>query len=155
MAVSRSYEAGAAVGAGARRTWNFLANTRYKLTSLTVWSFAVITTHGFLAPLLQARGIDAVMIWCAAFAIQLILTVMESEFWRGERSQVSTAAVFVDTLINAAGLYPFIGGLGMTNVWAMISEVTGASGDVGTPAAVVISLFLGYILAATPERVWR
>jgi Na+/H+ antiporter NhaD/arsenite permease-like protein len=68
---------------------------------------------------------------------------------------VSSAAVGVDTLINAAGLYPFVGGLSLTNVWAMIADATNASSDLSTVAVVVISLFLGYILAATPERVWR
>ena len=120
-----------------------------------VWGFAVVTTQQFLAPLLQQRGLDALTVWAGAFGLQLILTIVESEFWQGQRGQVSAAAVIVDTLINAAGLYPFIGGLGATNVWQMISEATGAAPDVGTAAAVGISLFLGYILAATPERVWR
>lgn len=155
MAVSRSYEAAGAVGAGARQTWNFLANTRYKIAALVVWGFAVVTTQLFLAPILQQRGLDGAAIWLSAIGLQLVLTIVESEFWRGERSQVSTSAVLVDALINAAGLYPFVGSLGATNVWQMISEVTGASPDVNTIAAGVISLFLGYILAATPERVWR
>ena len=145
----------AQAGAGARQTWNFLANTRYKIAALVVWAVAVITTQQFLAPLLQGRGMDGAAIWFSAIGLQLVLTIVESEFWQGQRGQVSGAAVLVDTLINAAGLYPFVGGLGATNVWAMISEVTGASPDLNTIAAGVISVFLGYILAATPERVWR
>jgi hypothetical protein len=145
----------AGVGAGARQTWNFFANTRYKIAALVVWGVAVITTQQFLAPLLHQRGMDGVTIWLSAIGLQLVLTIVESEFWQGERGQVSGAAVLVDTLINAAGLFPFIGGLGLTNVWAMISKVTGASTDLNAITIGVISLFLGYILAATPERVWR
>ena len=143
------------VGARAGQAWNVLANTRYKIAALTVWSFAVVTTQQFLAPLLQQRGLDVLTVWGVAVGLQLVLTIIESEFWQGERGQVSAAAVLIDTLINAAGLFPFVGSLGATNVWAMISQATGATSDVSTAAAVSISLFLGYILAATPERVWR
>ena len=135
----------------AGRAWDLLSNARYKLAAVAVWGVACITTNQFLAPLID----DVVTRWAVTIALQLVLTVVESEFWQGQRGQVSGAAVAIDTLINAAGLYPFVGSLGATNVWTMISEATGAAADVGTIAAVVISLFLGYILAATPERVWR
>ena len=140
--------------AGAGKAWNILANMRYKIASVIVWFGAVIATAQFLDPILDRRGLGGqVVLW--AVVLQFVLTIIESEFWAGQRGQVSSAAVGVDTLINAAGLYPFVGGLSLTNVWAMIADATNASSDLSTVAVVVISLFLGYILAATPERVWR
>ena len=128
--------------AGAGRVWGFFANTRYKIAGVVVWGFAVITTAQFLGPILDRQGMGA-QVWMWATVIQLILTIIESEFWSGQRGAVSASAVGVDTLINAAGLYPFVGGLNATNVWGMIADATGASSDLGTVAIVAISLFLG------------
>jgi len=147
---------GAAGGmANVGKAWGLLSNGRYKISAVIVWAFAVVTTYQFLVPILARQGYGDQATWWAAAVIQLILTVIESEFWHGQRGQVSGAAVVVDTLVNAAGLFPFVGGLSATNVWTMISAATGAGASINVVSVVIISLFLGYILAATPERIWR
>jgi hypothetical protein len=144
---------GANVAAMASRVVDTAARIRFRIAACILWVCAVTTTQLFLAGLMPAATTGTV--WLAAAALQLVLTVVQSEFWSGQRGQVSTFAVLVDTGINAAGIWPYIQNLDRTNVWDMIAELTGVGGTMSPLVAGFLAIIIGYILAAAPERVWR
>jgi hypothetical protein len=92
----------------------------------------------------------------AALAFQLVLTIAESPLWRGgEQNMVSVTAVVVDTLINAAAIYPAVGRIDRTPVWAMLSDALGVGGQMGPLVSLIVAIAGGVFLAAAPERIWR
>jgi hypothetical protein len=143
----------AKVAAMAGRVIGTAARIRFRIASCILWLCAVTTTHMFLVGLLPATPVGTV--WLAAAALQLILTILQSEFWSGQSGYVSTFAVMFDTGINAAGIWPYIQNLDRTNVWYMIAELTGLGGTMSPLVAGLLAIIIGYVLAAAPEIVWR
>lgn len=124
-------------------------NVRYKLVAAVLWGAACYTTWLFLDAL--QPGID----WWWALVIQGVLTVIESDFFRGQRNMVSTTATGIDTAINAGGLWPLAVNLGKTQTWVMVQNVTNTTGGVSPIAAGALAVLVGLVLAAAPERIWR
>lgn len=127
---------------------------RFKVISLILWAAATSTTFLFLNGVAEpATSVE--MLWVAAIVVQTILTVLESDFIRGMRSEVSVFAVVLDTLINAAGLWPFVQNVDQSSVWVMLSELFGMYGGMSPYVAGLIALVGGYTLAIAPEKIWR
>lgn len=131
-----------------------VAGQRHKIVSVLLWLGGVFTTYLFISTAAAGRY-EEWQVVTAAFVMQTILTVLESDFIRGMRSEVSVFAIVVDTLLNAAGLWTFITGIDQSTLWLMLSEVFGVGGNMSAWAAGVIAMVLGYMLAIAPEKVWR
>lgn len=109
-------------------------------------SFA--TTYACIAalkmPELQTFGL--------AVAIEGALYYAKKLAFLDGRDSVGWAAVLLDTLLNAGGIWPFAKLLNGTPTWIMIVEALGLNADLGPIAAFIISLALGFILSVLPHR---
>jgi hypothetical protein len=131
-----------------------VAAIRYKAIAILLWFCATFTTYLFLSSVIAYR-LDTTGVIIAAVLAQLTLTVLESDFIRGRRSEVSVFAIVIDTLLNAAGLWPFVQAIDQTSVWIMLTELSGLTGGVSTYMAGLLAIIGGYVLAIAPEKIWR
>lgn len=91
----------------------------------------------------------------AAIIGQFVLTVCEKSIWqRRNLTAVSTVALILDVLINAAAVWPFVERFDSTSVWYFISNWLGMSGGLSNFSSGILCLVVGFILAAAPEYVW-
>lgn len=125
----------------------------YKIVAVAVWLAGVWTTY-----LLIARIVDGQAWYTStieAMIVQGFLTALESPVWRGRPGPVNVAAVVVDTLANAGGIYPFMQNIGATPPAQMFIQAFRLDGTISPIVAVSLALIFGFILAAGPEALWR
>ena len=144
MIRARSKAAAAAPAAAPKAS-----NTRYRLCSIVLWCAACYTTWRFLDAL--APGTP----WLAAVVVQAVFTVIESDFFKGQRNIVTVAATAVDSVINAGGLWVYTQHVDRTQSWEMVQAMSNTTGGVSALSAGILALLLGVVLAAAPERMWR
>lgn len=124
------------------------------------WLGGVATTYLFVhkaAPdLFWLPGI------IVAATVQALLTLGERPLWRrllgrkgGKAASLALIITFVDALVNAAGIYPYVGRLAQTDLGTMLAEVLNVQPQMGPLAAFSVALFLGLIVAALPEFLWE
>ena len=97
-----------------------------------------------------------------ALIAQWLLTLAERPLWRwvlrrkdGRFIFASVAVTCIDGLLNAAGLYPYIGALTGSNVVTMIADVARVDPTIGKPAAFVLAGAIGLLVAALAEFYWE
>ena len=97
-----------------------------------------------------------------AFIAQWLLTLAERPLWRwilrrkdGRFILASVVVTGIDGLLNAAGLYPYIGALTGSNLIAMIADVAKVDPTIGKPAAFVLAGAIGLLVAALAEFYWE
>lgn len=88
-----------------------------------------------------------------AIVTQLLLTWAERAMWRGKPSGVAALALLLDVALNAGGVYPYIRRAGETPVGVMLADVFGGS-QVGPWPAIIVSVVVGFLIAAAPEELW-
>lgn len=146
-------QAGMSRGAGAvNQTIDRIGAMRFRLVALLLWALAVVTTYQFVASFVAVESTTLIAI---AIVMQVVLTVCEGPFLRGMRDVVSMPAILIDTAINAAGIWIWVGNIDQSNVWRMVADVTGTSGGLNQWTAFLLAVLFGYFLAAAPEKVWR
>ncbi len=125
----------------------------YKIVAVAVWLAGAWTTY-----LLISRMVDG-QVWYASaiesMIIQGFLTALESPVWRRRAGPVNVAAVVVDTLANAGGIFPFMENIGATPPAQMFIKAFQLDGNISPIVAVSLALVFGFILAAGPEALWR
>jgi hypothetical protein len=141
MAV-RSKELGGAAGNG---QWGG------RLIAAMAWAVAVWTTQNFLEVMVPDSG-NALLV---AFIVQAIFTVAESPLWAGRGRWYHIVVLGIDTITNVGGIYVYILQLDKTDSWAAFNAGLGTSGGMNPLAALLISIVVGVLLAATPEFLWR
>jgi hypothetical protein len=140
MAV-RSREAGAASG----------ANWGGRLIAGMAWGVAVWTTQNFLAVMMDSQESNLLV----AFIIQAIFTVAESPIWAGRGRWYHITVLCIDTVTNVGGIFVYILKLDRTDSWAAFNAGLGTSGGMNPLAALILSIVIGILLAASPEFLWR
>ena len=124
-----------------------------RLAALVIWCFGLGATWLLFSGWLPTAPWYVAL--APAFVTQVILTWVERGAWRGMPSSIAFSAVFLDALLNAGGVYPFMKRLPQTSVGVMLTDVLG-SGTVLHPfAAIVAAFLLGLFTAAAPENLWR
>lgn len=123
-----------------------------KGVSAVIWTASLSTSWLFM----QALGMEGAALYVGAMMVQICLSVLESPYWTGKRYGISVVAVVIDTLLNAGGTWVQLQHLDNTHIWHMLASLApNVQVETGSIATVIVSLALGYILAAAPERVWR
>jgi hypothetical protein len=125
------------------------------------WAIGVLLTYLFLRTF---KGDPLGFLGAIAVALiaQWLLTLAERPLWRwilrrkdGRFILASVAVTMIDGLLNAAGLYPYIGALTGSNVATMIADVAHIDPTIGKPAALVLAGAIGLLVAALAEFYWE
>jgi hypothetical protein len=131
-----------------------------RVASVISWLIGVLFTY----LLLEAAASNLAWIWALiiALATQLLLTLAERPLWRwalrrkgGKLVLFGLGVTLVDGGINAGGIYPYVPQLAKTGLGRMLIEIFGLSSAVSAPAAGVIALFLGLLVAGLSEYLWE
>lgn len=91
----------------------------------------------------------------AALIAQGLLTWFERPIWQGRPNMLGLAGIAIDTLLNAGGVFPYIRRIGETPPGAMLLDVFGGDTSIRPGVALILSLVLGFLIAAAPEELWR
>lgn len=125
-----------------------------KLVSLASWLVAVYMTEAFFRVLAGAEGFGAGTLFAALMG-QAVFTWGESPVWRGRGRWWNYAVLALDTVTNVGGLFVYMTRLDQTDSWAAFNDGLGLTGGINPLTALVVSIVVGVLLAATPEYLWR
>jgi cytosine/uracil/thiamine/allantoin permease len=124
-----------------------------RVVAIFLWSIACITTHQLVSairPDLDWRARIAI-----ALAAQIVFTWLERPTLIGRPNKVSFAVLFLDTLINAGGIYPMALRAPETPPAQMLIQAFSLNPTISPLGGALLSLVFGFLLAASPEAVWR
>lgn len=131
----------------------------YRLAAVVAWLLGTFTTYLFIARAGIASTVLAVVLAAAA---QWLLTMAERPLWRfllrrrgGRFVALGLVVTLIDGLINAGGVYPYMGRLAQTNVGIMLSEVLNVQQAMTPTAAFLLALAIGLVVAGLPEYLWE
>jgi hypothetical protein len=127
------------------------ANWGGRVIAGMAWAMAVWTTQNFLEMIIPNQG-NALLI---AFIAQAIFTVAESPIWQKRGQWYNLTILGIDTITNVGGIYAYILQLDKTDSWAAFNAGLGTSGGMNPLSALLISIVVGILLAASPEFLWR
>lgn len=126
--------------------------TLNKGAAIVVWILGVYTTSTFIKEIGIAEPINVLL----GAAAQLLLTKGQAPLWRsGERSPGAVAALVIDVLLNAGGLWPYLTNLGQTTVWAMLNDWTGSEAPPTVLSKIILVIVLSTLTAAGPEKLYE
>jgi hypothetical protein len=122
-----------------------------KAVAVMAWAVGVWTTHLFLKVMTDSAD------WTlgAALVLQAIMTAGEGPLWRGKGQWWHVIVLAVDSVTNVGGFFIYITKLDQTDSWAAFNAGLGTSGGLNPLAALIVSLVIGVLVAATPEFLWR
>lgn len=137
---------------GERARGGAAPNIGNRIAAVVAWLVGLAATYLGLAVLLTNAPWYVPAL--AALVAQGMLTWAERAIWRGKPSLVGALALLMDTLLNAGGVFPYALLLGATPPAIMIATVLGVPSQVGPLGAMIVSLVLGFAIAAAPEEFW-
>lgn len=131
-----------------------------KIAAIAAWLGGVFTTYLFFhtampeLPIFVAVG--------AAGLVQWTLTLAERPLWRfllkrsgGRMAGVAVVITLIDTLLNAAGVYPFTSRLAQTDLGRMLAEVFGVQAAMSAQPSFFVAFLIGLLVASLPEALWE
>jgi hypothetical protein len=131
-----------------------------KVASGLAWLIGVLFTYLLLRE--AARGRGFLLALGIAGGGQLLLTLAERPVcaWAlrrkgGKLVLFGAGVTLVDGGINAGGIYPYVPRLPNTGLGKMRIEVFGLNPTVSAPAAAVIALAMGLLVAGLAEYLWE
>ena len=124
-----------------------------QLVAVLLWALACVTSWQLVAAI--TPGMDARYQIAIGIALQAIFTALERPALRGRPNKVSALVLFLDTLVNAGGIFPFALRMSGTPTAAMVSQTFNMAPQMSNVAAFGVAFVLGFLLAAAPEAVWR
>ena len=128
-----------------------------KAVAVMAWCIGVWTTHLFIKILTRDPITETAPEWTllAAIVLQAILTAGESPIWRGRGQWWHIIVLALDSVLNVGGFFVYVMRLDQTDSWAAFNKGLSMTGGLDPLAALIVSLVLGVLLAATPEFLWR
>lgn len=87
-----------------------------------------------------------------ALVVEVVLYQAKKLAFQNHKETAGWAAVLLDTLLNAGGIWPYTSRLNATPTWLMIAQGFQLDSTLGPLAALVISLVLGFVLSVLPHR---
>jgi hypothetical protein len=136
-----------------RLSWN-------RIASIIAWLIGVLFTYLVLA----AAAPDLGWLWVLIIALggQLLLTIAEKPLWKwilrrkgGKLVVFGVGVTLIDGGINAGGIYPYVPRLADTSIGKMLIEVFELSPKISTPAAALLALAFGLLIAGLAEYLWE
>lgn len=130
-----------------------------KLAAIIAWLLGAGTTYLFVSRVTPGASTVATLI--VAGIAQLLLTLAELPLFRlvrrhgGRVSAVPLTSLLADTLLNAAGIYPYTGRIQATDLGVMLSEVFHVQPAMDPTSAFAIAFVAGLIVAGLPELLWE
>lgn len=131
-----------------------------KIAAVVAWFGGVFTTWLFITT--AAPDMPWYIGLLTAGVIQWVLTIAEKPLWRVMLRRKGGKFVFlgiivtcIDGVLNAAGIFPYVGRLAQTNVGTMLSEVLGVSQTMETRSAFLLAFAIGLVIAGLPEYLWE
>lgn len=113
----------------------------------------------FLATLWCVQGLGGTdwQAWAIAFGVELFLFKAKGLVFNDKRSDDAFGwiAVFIDTLLNAGGLWTYVLNVDKTPAYKMLAVAFDMQPQIGKIWALVLSLVLGYLLSYGPHRLLR
>lgn len=132
-----------------------------RIAGAGAWLIGVFLTYLFLRTF-KGDPLGLIGAGIVALIAQGLLTLAERPLWRwilkrkdGRFIVASVVVTGIDGLLNAAGLYPYIGALTGSNVVSMIADVASIDPTIGKPAAFLIAGAVGLLVAALAEFYWE
>lgn len=122
-----------------------------KLIAVILWGLSCYATYQFFVSV-SGEGPAAFLISITA---QTALTFGESSMWRGDITGVGIVALAFDTFTNIGGTFFYIGNLEKSASWQAVATTIGASSDVSGYTQLFLAIFVGVVLAAAPEALWK
>lgn len=131
-----------------------------RIASVIAWLIGVLFTYLLLTAVVPTLG----WFWALVIALgsQLLMTIAEKPLWRwalrrkgGKLVLFGVGVTLIDGGINAGGIYPYVPRLVDTSVGKMLIEVFNLSPKVSTPAAALIALAFGLLIAGLAEYLWE
>src|SRR5205809_565346 len=128
--------------------------TADRWTAVVIWLIGCWTTRQALLEAGVGAGIvgGEIIALVAALGLQWILTRVERRVWLGKVGIAPILALALDTLANAAGLFPYIRNFGNTSIWGMLQQAAESNAPFTLTAAFGVCLGLGYAVARLPEQ---
>lgn len=127
-------------------------NVGNRIAAVVAWLVGLAATYlGLAAVLTNAPWWLPLVV---ALVAQGMLTWSERAIWQGRPSLVGALALIMDMLLNAGGVFPYALMLGATPTVQMFATVLGVPSQVGPVGAIIVSLILGFAIAAAPEEFW-
>lgn len=122
-----------------------------KFSAVLAWSLGVWTTYQVIIVITN----DASWGFPVALFLQAVFTKAESPIWKGKGEWYNYVILCIDTVFNVGGLFIHITRLDQTASWQAFAQGLGLSGSMSDFSALVVSLFVGILVAATPEFLWK
>lgn len=137
-----------------------------KLASVLTWVGAVTTSYILIESVvnrtywsgdLSSFNWDNLFTPLGAFAViyQFIITILQRGYWSGDKSSMARGAMMVETITNAAAVFPYMLNIDVSGIWLMFESALPFWPGFNTVAALALSLGIGYIMAGAPEYLWK
>lgn len=127
-------------------------NIGNRVAAAIAWLVGLTATYLGLSALLTNAPVWLPIV--AALVAQGMLTWAERAIWHGRPSLVGGMALILDTLLNAGGVFPYALLLGNTPPVQMFAAVLNTPSQIGPVGAMIVSIVLGFAIAAAPEEFW-
>lgn len=131
-----------------------------KIGAGIAWLGGVFTTYLFFHAAMPELPLFVAAI--GALLVQGLLTLAERPLWRwllkrpgGKFAGVAIIVTLIDTLFNAAGIYPFTSRLAQTQLGVMLAEVFGVQAAISAQPSFLVSFLIGLLVASLPEALWE
>jgi hypothetical protein len=118
-----------------------------------LWGLACLTTYQLVQVLRPELRLEYTI--AAAIVSQVVFTWLERPVLGGRPNHISTAALVLDTLINAGGIFPMALRAAETPPAQMLIAAFKLAPGMSPAAGAVLALVFGFLLAAAPEAVWH
>lgn len=127
--------------------------TRRRVAAAAAQLGGWVTTWLFV----RAIGLDGLVGLGVSLVLEWVLFEFKSAVLTGEgRADIyGWAAIVVDTLLNAGGIWGLVLGLDNTETYAMVSKSLDLGQKMNMLPAMIIALVLGFVLAVAPHRLWH
>lgn len=131
-----------------------------RIASIAAWLGGVFTTYLFFHAAMPE--LPSIFALAAAGLVQWTLTLAERPLWRfllkrsgGKMAGVAVVITLIDTLLNAAGIYPFTSRLAQTDLGRMLADVFHVQAAMSAEPSFLIAFLIGLLVASLPEALWE
>ncbi len=131
-----------------------------RAAAIIAWLGGAFLTYLFFA--VTIPGLHWLVAFSFAALTQAVLTLAERPLWqrlarKSSRRLVPLAVIVtvIDAMLNAAGVYPYMGQMAKTGVGVMLADAFQVEPVLSTRTAIALAFALGLILAGIPEMLWE
>lgn len=127
--------------------------TRRRVAAIAAQLMGFGTTWAFIAGLgladLVGFGVAVVVEW---LLFEFKRTVLNGE---GKDKALGVAAILVDSLLNAGGMWVWVLNIDGTEAYKMLAQALALGESMRLVPALLICLALGFALAVAPHQLWK